>query len=220
MAAASVDALRCYSVGSSRRSSRTVTRSGLRKRVGMPTAHPTTDDLMRRVARSDREAFSALYDRVAPIVFGIALRVVRDPSRAEEISQEAFLEVWDIADRFDATRGSARAWIATIAHRRAVDVVRTEEASRRRLEQVGARSTEPAFDVVADSVERGDERARVRAALSVLPPMQRQAIELAYFAGKTYREVAEQVGSPLGTIKTRMRAALFTLGDILGGNDV
>ena len=186
----------------------------------MPTAHPTTNELMRRVGRSDREAFSALYDRVAPIVYGIALRVVRDPSRAEEISQDAFLDVWNIAGRFDETRGSAKAWIATIAHRRAVDVVRSEESSRRRLEQVGTRSTEPAFDVVADTVERADERARVRAALDGLPPMQRQAIELAYFDGKTYREVAEQVGSPLGTIKTRMRAALMTLGDMLGVNDV
>ena len=180
---------------------------------------PTTDDLLNEVARADRDAFSRLYDQVAPMVYGIALRVVRDPARAEEISQEAFLQVWDSAARFDATRGSAKAWIAAIAHRRAVDVVRSEEASRRRTMAVGTGLIDPAFDVVAEAVEDSEEAARLRDALAALTPLQRQAVNLAYFSGKTYREVAEEVGSPIGTVKTRMRSALTALGDILGGSN-
>ena len=179
----------------------------------------TTDNLLRRAGRADREAFALLYDEVAPMVYGIALRVVRDRARAEEISQEAFLKIWDKAARYDAGRGSARAWIAAIAHRSAVDVVRSEAASRRRTLQVGARSLDASFDVVAESVERREDRAKVRAAVERLTPVQRQAIDLAYFGGLTYREVAESLDRPLGTIKTRMRSALLALSDILGGND-
>ena len=175
----------------------------------------TTDNLLRRAGRADREAFALLYDEVAPMVYGIALRVVRDRARAEEISQEAFLKIWDKAARYDPGRGSARAWIAAIAHRSAVDVVRSEAASRRCTLQVGARSLDASFDVVAESVERSEDRAAVER----LTPVQRQAIDLAYFGGLTYREVAESLDRPLGTIKTRMRSALLALSDILGGND-
>ncbi len=177
----------------------------------------TTNEYLLRVGHADREAFSRLYDEVAPMVYGIAVRVVRDPARAEEVSQKAFLQVWDTADRFDPGRGSAKAWIATIAHRRAVDVVRSEQASRRRAMEVGTRSIDPPFDVVAEAVENAEETERLRAALQGLTPLQRQAIDLAYFGGKTYREVAEELDKPLGTVKTRMRSALTALGDILGG---
>ena len=175
-----------------------------------------TNRLLKKVARQDRAAFSELYDEVAPMVYGIALRVVRDPARAEEISQEAFLQVWEQAVRFDARKGSARAWIATLAHRRAVDTVRSEQASRRRTDIVGARSVAPEYDVVSEEAERSDEAERIRAALDRLTPSQRECIALAYFGGRTYREVAEELDSPIGTVKTRMRTALMSLRDMLG----
>lgn len=186
---------------------------------GVMGTEPTTEDLVRRTAQNDRDAFSRLYDEVAPMVYGVALRVVRDPARAEEISQEVFLQVWDRAAGFDLTKGSARSWIAAIAHHRAVDAVRSEEALRRRTMEVGARSLDTAFDVVADTVERSEDSIRVRDALDHLTPLQKQAVDLAYFGGMTYREVAEKLDSPLGTIKTRMRSALITLGGVLGGGN-
>jgi RNA polymerase sigma-70 factor, ECF subfamily len=174
------------------------------------------EDLLLEVARGDQAAFADLYDRMAPLVHGIVRRVVRDPAQSEEVTQEVLVEVWRTAARFDPSRGAARSWVATMAHRRAVDRVRSEQASRDRSERVGARQRERAFDEVSEQVELRFEHQQVREALSALTDLQRQAVELAYFQGYTYREVAELLDTPLGTIKTRMRDGLIRLRDALG----
>lgn len=174
------------------------------------------EDLLLEVARGDQAAFADLYDRMAPLVHGIVRGVVRDPAQSEEVTQEVLVEVWRTAARFDPSRGAARFWVATMAHRRAVDRVRSEQASRDRSERVGARQRERAFDEVSEQVELRFEHQQVREALSALTDLQRQAVELAYFQGYTYREVAELLDTPLGTIKTRMRDGLIRLRDALG----
>jgi RNA polymerase sigma-70 factor (ECF subfamily) len=174
--------------------------------------------LMRRVGLGDQAAFAELYDAVAARVHGTVLGVVRDPAQAEEVTQEVFVEVWKIAPRFDSTRGSVAAWITTIAHRRAVDRVRSEQSARVRSD-ADARRVEVPRDVVADTVADDDQgafdRARVRRALGRLTEAQRQSIELAYFGGHTYREVAQLLGMPEGTIKTRIRDGMIRLRDEL-----
>jgi len=179
-----------------------------------------TNNLLERVAAGDRDAFGALYDEVAAMVYGIALRVVRDPSRAEDVAQEALVDVWRKAQEFDSTLGSAKAWIATIVHRRAVDVVRSEQAARDRAFKVGVRERQAPHDAVAEEVEDREEGARVRSALDRLTDLQRQVIELAYYEGHTYKQVAADLGAPIGTIKTRIRDGLKRLADILGEANV
>ncbi|MFQ5967026.1 MAG: ECF RNA polymerase sigma factor SigK [Acidimicrobiia bacterium] len=176
---------------------------------------PDLDGLLLRVAWGDRDSFEQLYDRVAGKVFGLVLRVLRNRAQAEEVSQEVLIEVWRHADRFKPARGHAMTWIMTIAHRRAVDRVRSEGAARSREERVGV-NPGPAADIVADRVVEGLERDRVREALTSLTNLQREAIELAYFGGRTYREIAELLDTPLGTIKTRMRDAVIRLRTVLG----
>jgi len=174
--------------------------------------------LMRLVGRGDQEAFAELYDALAAKVHGTVLRVVRDPAQAEEVTQEVFVEVWRIAPRYDRAKGGVAAWVATIAHRRAVDRVRSEQATRDRTERHTDRA-EPPTDVVADTVVDGEhanfERRRVRRALERLTDMQRHAVELAYFGGYTYREVAVLLDVPEGTIKTRIRDGMIRLRDEL-----
>lgn len=172
--------------------------------------------LLARVATGDRQAYAAVYDRVAASVYGLILRVLRDPAQSEEVTQEVLLEVWRTAARFDAARGSANAWVMTMAHRRAVDRVRSEQASRNRDERVATRGDAPAFDQVAEEVERRADHQQVRQALDQLTDLQREAIQLAYFGGHTYREVAELLDAPLGTVKTRLRDGLTRLRDTLG----
>lgn len=175
---------------------------------------PSLDDLLVQVAGGDRAAFSHFYDGVIGTVFGLARSVVRDPARAEEIAHDVMLEVWAKAHTFSTERGSARAWVATITRRRAIDVVRSEQATRRR----DTRSVEPAVlagDPVADTVADRDDRERIRAGLESLTEIQREAIELAYFGGLTYRQVADHLDLPLGTVKTRMRDALGRLAAIM-----
>ena len=175
--------------------------------------------LIQRVGRGDQAAFADLYDAVAPLVHGVVLRIVRDPSQAEEVVQEVFVELWRVAPRFDPARGAVTSWVATIAHRRAVDRVRSEQAARNRVERESARAERP-HDEVADSVVAVDqsqfERRRVRHALDRLTSMQREAVELAYFGGHTYREVAVLLGVPEGTVKTRIRDGMIRLRDELG----
>lgn len=183
-----------------------------------PAARDHLDALLESCGRGDRRAFGEVYDEVGSLVYGIALRVVRDPARAEEISQEAFLEVWRKATRYDRSRGSAKAWICTIAHRRAVDVVRSEQSRRDREAGVAMRESRVDHDSPEMVVEASMERSRVVEALAGLTDLQRQAIELAYYDGHTYREVADLLGAPLGTVKTRMRDGLARLASTLGGN--
>jgi RNA polymerase sigma-70 factor, ECF subfamily len=177
---------------------------------------PSAEDLLHAVALGDQEAFAALYDRLAPVVYGIVRRVVRDPSQSDEVTQEVFVEVWRTATRFDHTRGTAQTWVLTMAHRRAVDRVRSEQASRDRNDRIGHRDRSRAFDEVAEQVELNVEHQQIRDALDVLTDLQREAVELAYYKGYTYREVAELLDTPLGTVKTRMRDGLIRLRDAMG----
>lgn len=177
----------------------------------------SADSLLRRVARGDESAFEQLYDQLAPLLYGIVRKVVRDPSMSDEVTQEVFVELWRIAPRFDQERGSVRSWAATIAHRRAVDWVRSEEARRRREERDHEQTVvDDTTDPVAQVVDEHVDRARVRRALDELTPTQREAITLAYFGGKTYREVAALLDIPEGTAKTRIRDGLIRLRDKMG----
>ncbi len=179
-------------------------------------APPTEDELLVRVAKGDQDAFAALYDRLSPSVLGVVRGVLRDPSQSEEVAQEVLVEVWKQASRFDEERGSARTWILTIAHRRAVDRVRSEQAHRNRDVKVAQRDRHRPFDEVAEKVETRLEHRAVREALTSLTDLQREAVELAYYRGLTYREVAELLDTPLGTIKTRMRDGMIRMRDALG----
>jgi RNA polymerase sigma-70 factor, ECF subfamily len=175
------------------------------------------EDLLADVARGDQAAFAALYDRVHAQVYGLVRRVLRDPSQSEEITQEVLLDVWRTASRFDRTRGSASAWIMTQAHRRAVDRVRSEQSSRNRDTKVAVRDhAGDGFDEVAETVEVRLEHQQVRQAMDRLTDLQRESIELAYYGGYTYREVADLLDTPLGTVKTRLRDGLIRMRDAMG----
>lgn len=170
-----------------------------------------TDELLVAVAQGDEEAFAELYGQVGPVVLSAARRVLRDPSMAEEVAQEVLLEVWRKAAAFDPERGSATGWIGTMARRRAVDRVRSEQAGRDRDHRVAVRDTERPFDEVAEQVEARSEHERVRRAVRRLSDLQRQAIELAYYRGHSYREVARLLDVPEGTAKSRLRDGLDRL---------
>lgn len=172
--------------------------------------------LLRRAGRGDQQAFAELYDVLSPLVHGVVLKVVRDPAQAEEVTQEVFVELWRTATRFDGSKGSARAWASTLAHRRAVDRVRSEQASRDRQQRDAAAAMRD-HDMVVDEVESGLDQARVRRALGQLSELQREAVELAYFGGHTYREVAVLLGVAEGTVKSRIRDGMIRLRDELGG---
>ena len=173
------------------------------------------DLLVGRVARGDAQAFDQLYDELSASVYGLARRVVRDPSRAEDVTQEVFLEVWRKAPRFDRSLGKGKTWVMTIAHRRAVDAVRRNEAAKR-SDQQGA-PDEVSHDEPADAVIAAEEHGAVRECLDTLTDLQLESVRLAYFNGYTYNEVATLLEKPLPTIKTRMRDGLIRLRDCLEG---
>ncbi|MGA5345028.1 sigma-70 family RNA polymerase sigma factor [Streptomyces griseoincarnatus] len=175
------------------------------------------DQLLIRVAGGDQKAFEDLYGLVSGPVYGLVRRVVRDPAQSEEVAQEVLLELWRSAARFDPGRGTALSWVLTLAHRRAVDRVRSVRAAGEREQREARRGHGPAFDQVAEEVEAGLEREWVRRCLDRLTALQRQSVTLAYYDGYTYREVAERLRLPLGTVKTRMRDGLTRLRDCLGG---
>jgi RNA polymerase sigma-70 factor (ECF subfamily) len=177
---------------------------------------PSLDDLLTLVARGDGPAFEVLYDEVANSVFGVVRRVLRDPAQSEEVTQEVLVEVWRTATRFDPERGSATTWILTMAHRRAIDRVRSSQASQDRDLRVATRDHVRDYDQVAEQVEARLEQEQVRRCLEQLTDLQRESITLAYYGGHTYREVAELLDLPLGTVKTRLRDGLIRLRDCLG----
>jgi RNA polymerase sigma-70 factor, ECF subfamily len=172
------------------------------------------DTLLTHVAKGDQAAFEALYDRLAASVYGLIRKVLRNPSQAEEVTQEVLLEVWRTASRFDRARGGAATWVLTIAHRRAIDRVRAEEAATAR-EQRSAQV--PAdIDEVAETVEASMDAERLRRCLAGLTELQRESITLAYYGGYSYAQVAALLDTALGTIKTRIRDGLTRLRACLG----
>jgi RNA polymerase sigma-70 factor, ECF subfamily len=172
-------------------------------------------ELLVRAAKGDEAAFADFYDRTSAAVHGLTRRVVRDPARAEEITQEVYLQVWRTASRFEPSRGSARSWLRTLAHRRAVDVVRHDQASTDREARYDW-SGGPATDVVEDTVSTRLEHEQVRRCLSSLTELQHEAVTLAYYGGNTYAEVATLLDINPATVKTRMRDGLIRLRDCLG----
>jgi RNA polymerase sigma-70 factor (ECF subfamily) len=174
-------------------------------------------ELLRRAGRGDQSSFAELYDALSPLVYGVVLKVVRDPSHAEEVAQEVFVELWRLAARFDGTKGSAKTWAATLAHRRAIDRVRSEQATRVRQDRDANQTIRNERDVVAAEVESSFDQVRVRRALTQLSELQREAVELAYFGGHTYREVAVLLDVAEGTVKSRIRDGMIRLRDELGG---
>ena len=172
-------------------------------------------ELLVRAAKGDEAAFADFYDRTSAAVHGLARRVVRDPARAEEITQEVYLQVWRTATRFEPSRGSARSWLLTLTHRRAVDVVRHDQASTNREARYDW-SGGPDIDVVEDTVSTRLEHEQVRRCLSSLTELQHEAVTLAYYGGNTYAEVATLLDVNPATVKTRMRDGLIRLRDCLG----
>lgn len=172
-------------------------------------------DLMAKVALGDERAFDQLYDLVSPQVYGLVRKVLQNPAQAEEVTQEVLIELWRTATRFDPSRGSLTTWVLTLAHRRAVDRVRSERASTDRDRDVTAGSASVAYDQVEDEVIDKLEHERVKRCMGSLTQLQREAVMLAYYAGHTYREVADLLGANLATIKTRMRDGLIRMRDCL-----
>ncbi|WP_229694298.1 sigma-70 family RNA polymerase sigma factor [Lentzea pudingi] len=176
----------------------------------------TAEDLLALVARGDEPAFGRLYDLAAGMVFGLVRRVLRNEAQSEEVFQEVMLEVWRTASRFDPSRGKATTWIMTMAHRRAVDRVRSAQAATNRDERVAAMTVDTPFDEVVEQVTDRIEQRKVRRCLSSLTDLQRESVLLAYYQGYSYPEVSTLLSVPLGTVKTRMRDGLIRLRDCLG----
>jgi RNA polymerase sigma-70 factor (ECF subfamily) len=182
--------------------------------VNRELAHLSDEALVALAARSEQTALAELYDRFGRPAYGLALRILRDEALAEDAVQEAFLALWRTAARFVPERGKASTWILTLVHRRAVDIVRREE--RRRTDAL-EQSPEPDSRVAVDEEAwLRLQRERVQDALRKLPDQQREAIELAYYGGFTQSELAERLGQPLGTIKSRMFGGLARLRELLG----
>jgi RNA polymerase sigma factor (sigma-70 family) len=177
-------------------------------------AHLSDEAVVALVARSDDSALAELYDRFGRVAYGLALRVLRDEKLAEDAVQDGFLAAWRNADRFMPERARASTWLLTFVHRRAVDLVRREE--RRRADALPAEGVTSATESAESDAWLRFERERVQAALRQLPDQQREALELAYYGGFTQSELAERLGQPVGTIKSRMFAGLARLRELLG----
>jgi RNA polymerase sigma-70 factor, ECF subfamily len=184
--------------------------------VRLPSVTTDLDELLRQVARQDVEAFATFYDRTRARVFGLVTRVLRDPGYSEETTQDVYLQVWRNAGSYDPAAGSPLAWLMTLAHRRAVDRVRSEQAASQRESRYGAANVEPPADHVAESVVQRDERRQVADCLGSLTDAQRECIRLAYYDGLTYVQVSERLSANLATIKSRMRDAIRGLRKCLG----
>ena len=172
--------------------------------------------LLRRSATGDQEAFVAFYDAVAPSAYGLARKIVRDADLAADVTQEALVDVWRSAERFDPDRGSVVGWVCSITHRRAVDLIRSTQSGRDREERAGVAGFERDRDDVTEAVESAEDRDRVTECLGTLTGLEYEAVTQAYYGGLTYRQVAERLGAKLATVKSRMRSALQRLQDCLG----
>ncbi|ANJ10938.1 sigma-70 family RNA polymerase sigma factor [Streptomyces parvulus] len=181
-----------------------------------PSSQPDLQQLIREVALGDQDSFAAVYDAMAGSVLGVARAVLRDQAQSEEVAQEVLVEVWRTAPRYRPERGTVVNWILTLAHRRAVDRVRSVEAAAARDHKAALLDRTPEFDEVTEQVEARLEREQVRRCLRTLTDIQRQSVTLAYYRGLTYRQVAEALALPLGTVKTRLRDGLIRLRDCLG----
>jgi RNA polymerase sigma-70 factor, ECF subfamily len=179
-------------------------------------APPYADDLLQLVARGDEAAFARLYDILIGPVFGLVRRVLRDQAQSEEVAQEVMVALWQTASRYSPERGSAMTWAMTLAHRRAVDRVRSAQSASDREDRVMRGELSRPFDEVAEQVSVRLEHEQVRQCLGTLTDVQRESVVLAYYGGRTYREVGELLGTPLGTIKTRLRDGLIRLRDCMG----
>jgi RNA polymerase sigma-70 factor (ECF subfamily) len=177
---------------------------------------PRLADLLHRSALGDESAFAQFYDATSARAYGLALRVVRNPAHAEEVTQEAYLDAWRSSTRFDPARGSAAGWLLTIVHRKAVDRVRSVEAASARDETWNRETAPTDHDQTAEAAHASLDAARVRSAVATLTDVQRRAVELTYFGGYTHTEVATLLDVPLGTAKTRIRDGLIRLRDLMG----
>lgn len=182
----------------------------------LPNVTTDLDALLRRVAQRDVDAFAAFYDHTRSRVFGLVTRVLRDPGYSEETTQDIYLQVWNTAESYNPSAGSPLAWLMTLAHRRAVDRVRSEQAASQRESRYGAANVETPADHVADSVITLDEQRRVSDCLDSLTDAQRECIHLAYYDGLTYSQVSQRLAANLATIKSRMRDAIRGLRNCLG----
>jgi len=176
----------------------------------------TPEILLEQVSAGDQSAFTSLYERFSARVFGLANRILRDPSQAEEVAQEIFLEIWQRASRFDRARGTATSWIMTVTHGRSIDRVRHSQAARTRDLKSAVENFDRAVDTVGESVIQNSDATQVRECLEKLTALQRESITLAYFGGHTQREVGELLGAALPTVKTRLRDGLIRLRDCMG----
>lgn len=176
--------------------------------------------LLERMARGDEDAFSELFKIYSSVAMGLAVRIIGDRTIAEEVVQDVFVSAWKRAGTYDASRGSARTWLLTQVHHRAVDVIRHEDALRKRsMTTYDPREPAPSPDDIVEEAWIADRRKRVRAAMERLPAEQREVLELAYLGGKTQAEVAKATGVPLGTVKSRTLTAMRRLRGILDGGD-
>jgi RNA polymerase sigma-70 factor, ECF subfamily len=174
------------------------------------------EQLLVAVASGDRDAFSTLYDETAPRIFGLVRRLLVDSAQSEEVTQDVYLEIWQNAPRFDPSRGNAIAWMFTLAHRRAVDRVRSAQSAHDRDLRIGARDLDVPVDTVSEAVEIRIEHERVGEALTRLTERQHECLRLAYYDGLTQSEIAERLELPLGTVKTRLRDGMIRLREVLG----
>lgn len=194
----------------------------MRSPDGPPSGGAAPDDaaelagLIAEVANGDANAFGVLYDRTSSRVYGMVLRVLRDPGYSEETTQEVYIQAWRTADSFDPARGSAVSWLLTLAHRRAVDRVRSEQASANRHALYETTNIAADFDQVSEEVTRRLEHRSVLDCLGTLTDTQRESVTLAYYGSHTYREVAAQLGVPVPTVKSRIRDGLLRLRGCLG----
>jgi RNA polymerase sigma-70 factor (ECF subfamily) len=188
--------------------------SGGEERTSSPPGDepPTADrmgeqlaELMTSCAIGDQQAFAELYDRTVQRIYGSVLRVLRVPEHAEEVTQEVYVEVWRQAPRYASEKGSVMAWMATMAHRRAVDRIRSRTSEVARDERYAYANAQREGDDVWDSVAQNHDVERVRRALATLTPIQQQAVQLAYLQGLTQSEIADLLKVPMGTVKTRIR---------------